>query len=504
MNGDAHLHKKGLFMKKSIAIIGGGVSGLCTGSFAAAAGFQPIIYEMNKVPGGLCTGWQKGDYTVDFCISWLTGAADTNDGCDLYHDWKFLGVIDQLTYVFPQEITRIINTDGRQLAISTDLDTFEQNMLSIAPEDECAIKDLIAAIRKFAKNNLGLHSPTSFGERIENWWRLLTMASPLYRYGNLSMQELGLQFKNQFLREAFTHSWDPRLSAMSILAIIAWAHCGICGYPIGGSQAFARALESRFKELGGIIRYEAPIEKILVEENQAVGVKLADGEECHADYVISAADGYSTLFELLGGEYVTQKIASYYRDLPIFGPLLFLAFGVDKSFADFPHQLSNTIFKIPKITIADREHEWLQVKIHNTDPTLAPDGKTVLSVFLDSNFDFWQKLSENRDQYEEMKKRVADIVANLLNEQFPGIISTLEMKEVITPVSVHRWTKNWHGSYEGWLSTPQTIFMHMERTLPGLKNFYMVGHWVQPGGGLPSCVITAKEVMNMLCEHAGR
>jgi phytoene dehydrogenase-like protein len=44
----------------------------------------------------------------------------------------------------------------------------------------------------------------------------------------------------------------------------------------------------------------------------------------------------------------------------------------------------------------------------------------------------------------------------------------------------------------------------ISKTLPGLDNFYMVGQWVQAGGGLPSGVMTAREVMKRICKQAGR
>lgn len=54
-------------MTKSVILIGGGVAGLCTGSYASANGYTPIIFEANSTPGGLCTAWPKDGYTIDFC-----------------------------------------------------------------------------------------------------------------------------------------------------------------------------------------------------------------------------------------------------------------------------------------------------------------------------------------------------------------------------------------------------------------------------------------------------
>jgi phytoene dehydrogenase-like protein len=62
-----------------------------------------------------------------------------------------------------------------------------------------------------------------------------------------------------------------------------------------------------------------------------------------------------------------------------------------------------------------------------------------------------------------------------------------------------RYTGNWQGSYEGWLPTPRVLGRPISSTLPGLKNFYMAGHWVVAGGGLPSAAISGRYAAQMIC-----
>ena len=74
------------------------------------------------------------------------------------------------------------------------------------------------------------------------------------------------------------------------------------------------------------------------------------------------------------------------------------------------------------------------------------------------------------------------------------------MWDVATPVTFKRYTGNWQGSYEGWLMTADNLSLQMKKNLPGLANFYMVGQWVSPGGGLPSGLITGNHVVQVLCK----
>jgi phytoene dehydrogenase-like protein len=62
-----------------------------------------------------------------------------------------------------------------------------------------------------------------------------------------------------------------------------------------------------------------------------------------------------------------------------------------------------------------------------------------------------------------------------------------------------RYTGNWQGSYEGWLPTPRILGRRIPYTLPKLKNFFMAGHWVVAGGGLPSAALAGRYVAQMVC-----
>jgi len=85
--------------------------------------------------------------------------------------------------------------------------------------------------------------------------------------------------------------------------MFAWLTGRDAGYAIGGSQAIIGLIADNLRNLGGRLRTGAPVEKILVERDTALGVQLASGETIAADWVISAADGHATTDKLLGGRY---------------------------------------------------------------------------------------------------------------------------------------------------------------------------------------------------------
>ncbi|WP_347313465.1 phytoene desaturase family protein [Defluviimonas sp. SAOS-178_SWC] len=71
--------------------------------------------------------------------------------------------------------------------------------------------------------------------------------------------------------------------------------------PLGGPEALVQALVKAVEESGGQIRAGAPVERILVgDDDRVAGVRLAGGEEFRAPLVLSNAHPRRTLVDLLG------------------------------------------------------------------------------------------------------------------------------------------------------------------------------------------------------------
>lgn len=265
-------------------------------------------------------------------------------------------------------------------------------------------------------------------------------------------------------------------------------------------MAVTRSMEKRYLSLGGKVDYNAKVAKILVENNQAIGVKLEDGSEHRADYVISASDGHAAIFELLEGKYVDDTIRGYYDNMPIFDPIVYVALGVKRSFEDLPKTIAGTVFPLEKpIKTGNKEHKHIGVHVYNYEPSFALQGNTVMTVLLESDFAYWDALKNDAVRYKAEKAIIAHDVILALDKRFPGLAKNVEMSDVATPYTFYRYTGNWQGCYEGWMLTTENMRLQMKKTLPGLDSFYMVGQWVSPGGGLPCGLITGRHVIQLLC-----
>jgi phytoene dehydrogenase-like protein len=308
------------------------------------------------------------------------------------------------------------------------------------------------------------------------------------------------------MREALLTLFEEDFSVFyMILSQMGFMYRNQAAYPLGGSLPMALALEKRYKQLGGRVQYQTRVKKILVEDSGAVGVRFEDGSEECADVVISASDGYSTIFKLLEAKYADKKIRAMYENWKTFRSMIYVGVGVKRTFPDFPFSVEGNAFELQKpVLIAGEEHKMIPIRIRNEDPNFAPAGKTVLTAAIYTRHEFWKSLEGDHCAYETEKEKIAQAYTEALEQLFPGISADVEMINVATPLTFERITGNMKGSIVGWKLTPEQSGVNIPKTLPGLKNFWMIGHWVYPGGGLPAGVCTAREVLWMQCRKDGK
>ena len=488
--------------QKSVIIIGAGVAGLSAGCYARANDYDATIFEHHSLPGGLCTSWKRGEFTIDGCVHWLMGS---RPGSELYQIWDELGVIRNRQFVYPEEYFRLEDKDGRVLVFHNNLDKLQRHLKELSPRDSELIDSLVDGARACCKFDLqALKAPevqTAF-DKLKGNLKLLPIMRTFGRWKDASIGDVADRFQDPLLREAIRFVFLPQFPAMFMLFTMAGMHSRSSGYPVGGSLAMARSIEKRFLGLGGTVHYNATVKEILVERDRAVGVRLSNGSEHRADYVISAADGHSTIFEMLGGKYVGPEVRRCFDSFQPFPSLILVGLGVNRSFAQEPYSVAGRIWRLREpIMVGDRRGDWLSMHIYNQDPTFAPAGKTVVTSGLLADYGYWSALRERKDDYEARKQELAREVIRRMDEKYPGLAGQVEAIDVATPATFHRYTLNWRGSFEGWMATPANWLQHLSKTLPGLGGFYMAGQWVEVGGGLPPAAFSGRHVIQILCKN---
>jgi len=335
--------------------------------------------------------------------------------------------------------------------------------------------------------------------------RMVRLMPLLKKWNRMTIGAYTARLKNRFVRTALLQIWLPEMSAFVLAGTLAWFHGRQAGYPVGGSLPLARAVEKRFLDLGGGVEYRARVAEILAENDRAVGIRLVDGREERADYVVSAADLHATVFDMLGGKYVDDRVKAWFSDFVPFPPLVFVGVGVAREFPEVPFSSSGISLGLDEpVRLGGQTVERMEFRIRNYDPTMAPAGKTVITSMLPVDYDYWKELSKDQAAYETEKETIAAAVLKLLDQRFPGVAEQVEMVDVSTPTTFERYTGNWRGSFEGWQPTPSNLTIQMPRKLPGLEGLFLAGQWVAPGGGLPSGVMTGRQVTQLICHEDGR
>jgi phytoene desaturase len=492
---------------KTIFIIGAGLAGLSTGCFAQMNGYSSRIFEHHSQPGGVAAAWKRRGYLIDGGIHFLMGH---RPGTALYELYRQLGIlpgarcVDMTTYGrFTDEVS------GRSVDITGDLHRLAADLKAQSPNDARVIDELVEGARAMQgldMSEFGLSKPPelmNWLDSLKDMWgmrRLLKYVTGKYAR---PIADYVQAVHDPWLREFIKSLFLPEVPVYFVCMVLGMLADGQLGLLEGGCTDFVEAIERRYTELGGQVTYNATVEEILVQERCAVGVRLSDGSERRADVVVSAADGNSTVFKLLGGRYVNDKISRRYATWKTFRPIMMISFGVVREFPGEP-SFSTLILQQP-IQVHDEAIRMIFIRLFNYSARFAPPGGSVVQVEFETGWDYWHDLQrENRAEYEAEKERIAAEVLKRLEAHYPGLSQQVEVTDVATPYTFWRYTLNHNGAWEGWLPTPDAIMTPVERTLPGLANFYMAGQWVMPGGGVPPCLYSGRHVVQLLCRQDKR
>ena len=198
---------------KKIVIIGGGIAGLCTAVYALKCGYEVEILEMHDMTGGLAMSWGRGGYTFETCLHWLIGS---NPCGDMHAQWREVCDIGRLAFINPEEFVRIENEAGERLAMYTNVDRLEAELLRRAPGDAAAVRDFTHSIRTLGK--FRMLDPS--GGLAGNWLNLLRDIPVFPLFGKLSKMsgaDYGSRFADPLLRAFFSNGDVGKIAAIAMV-----------------------------------------------------------------------------------------------------------------------------------------------------------------------------------------------------------------------------------------------------------------------------------------------
>jgi phytoene dehydrogenase-like protein len=269
----------------------------------------------------------------------------------------------------------------------------------------------------------------------------------------------------------------------------------------GGTGSISNAIANAAREAGAEIRTEVPIAKIIVENGQARGVALENGDEVRAHVVASSVDPRLTFMKMVGSEHLPSDFVEDVRRYKFRGSSgkVNLALDALPTFKSLPGEgphLRGAISISPSVEYMERAYDdakygrysrrpYIDVVIPSlTDPSVAPPGKHVMSCFVQ-----YAPYHLKEGTWDEKRDEFGDTVIDTLSDHAPNLRNIILHRQVLTPLDIERKFGLSEGNiFQGELSLEQLFFL---RPVPGwaqyrtpIRNLYMCGAATHPGGGI--------------------
>lgn len=486
-----------------VIVIGSGIGGLVTASQLAAKGAKTLVLERYLIPGGSGGSFRREGYTFDVGASMIFGfgekghtnlltraLADVGQHCDTVPDPA------QLEYHLP---------GGLNVAVDRDYEAFIARLSALFPHEAKGIRAFYDTCWQVfncldAMPLLSLEDPAYLAKV---FFRAPLACLGLARWLPFNVGDVARKHirDEQLLKlidmECFCWSVMPADLTPMINAGMVFSdrHAGGINYPKGGVGVIAEKLVAGLESHGGSIRYKARVTKVMIENGQAVGVRLADGEEIRARRVVSNATRWDT-FEteqensdvqrprsaaLVDSAHTPKAETTWRRRYKPSPSFLSLHLGVDA--AVIPEGFHCHHLVLEDWAEMESEQGVIFVSIPTLlDPSLAPEGRHIVHTFTPSDIQAWMDLSPAA--YKAKKAADTARLVQRLEAILPGLGGAIRHQEIGTPRTHRRFLGRMGGSYGPIpaLRLPGLLPMPFNRT--GLQNLYCVGDSCFPGQGL--------------------
>ncbi len=486
-----------------VVVIGSGIGGLVTATQLAAKGAKVLVLERYLIPGGSGGSFRREGYTFDVGASMIFGfgekghtnlltraLADVDQHCDTVPDPA------QLEYHLPGDLN---------VAVDRDYERFIADLTARFPHEAKGIRAFYDTCWQVfrcldAMPLLSLEDPAYLAKV---FFRAPLACLGLARWlpvnvGDVARRHISDPALLKFIdMECFCWSVMPADLTPMINAGMVFSdrHAGGINYPRGGVGVIAEKLVAGLEAHGGSIRYGARVTRVLIENGEAVGVQLADGEQLRARRVVSNAtrwDTFATPEEgsevarphsaaLVDAEHTPKSETTWrrrYRPSPSF---LSVHLGIDAQVVPDGFHCHHLLLEHWEAMEAEQGVVFVSMPTL-LDPSLAPAGRHILHTFTPSSMEHWQGLGPSA--YRAKKEADAARLIGRLEAILPGLKGAIRHQEIGTPRSHRRFLGRMGGSYGPIpaLRLPGLLPMPFNRT--GLRHLYCVGDSCFPGQGL--------------------
>jgi phytoene dehydrogenase-like protein len=283
-------------------------------------------------------------------------------------------------------------------------------------------------------------------------------------------------------------------------------------YPKGGMQGLTNAITDSMRGNGGVVKLRTEVSRIIVKNGHAVGVETTDGEIYHAGKVISNAAPHFTFGSLVERSHASPLMKDMINKRGLFESFCFVFLGMDKKYQEI-REFDYIVFPDEvdlNINYRDYTPENSPLTIYRyPQQAEGTDYAVYLGTVLPYEYNnSWGtgKTGERGEEYNRIKlnaqETLIERVSSYLGEDFRKNIKTMF---TATPITYERYTNATHGAMMGW-SMQDWRLSFKETFLPfetAVKDLYLVGQFVFPGGGIPGALLSGMFLAKDLLSKEG-
>jgi phytoene dehydrogenase-like protein len=515
-----------------VVLIGGGHNALITAFYLAKGGFKPLVLERREMVGG---GAITEEFHPGFRASTLAhtlGPLRADAAKDLQLE-KF-----EYEVIHPDPRVFAPRPDGKALFFYNDGAKTAGGIASFSAKDAAKYTQFAESLEEIARffRQLTFITPPAIDHPTpEDLWNLLktgrgvrslgkTGIFDLLRWGPMAVADfVGEFFETELLRAVIAARgifgtalgpWSAGSTAVLLLRAAADPHpVGSAAFPRGGLGSFTRALAESAKKAGAEIRTDAEVQHIRIKDGAVTGVILSGGQEIDVEAVVSGVDPKRTFFNLVDPSQLDPTFANRMKNFRANGTVakVNLALGGLPAFTALDSNesslkaLAGRIHIGPEIDYLERAFDaskygefskspLLDVTVPTIlDPALAPDGKHVLSAYVQfapyklvDRFAGGVKKEGNWDAH---RKELGDTVIKTLATYAPNLPGLVEGIQVITPKDLETSYGFTGGHiFHGELALDQLFTMRpvldWARYKTPIHGLFLCGSGTHPGNGL--------------------
>lgn len=488
---------------KNVIIIGSGIGGLIAGNLLAKKGHRVIIFEAHSTPGGYTAGfYRKGYYFESGTVSFEASAS-------VFQAMKDLEVFDKIEFV--KQKIRFVSEDFD--GIPESYDDYKKMIYAAFPSEKESLDKVFSDLDKIV-GLMMVDEPMPF---LYSGFKLLQSILPYILsapkqmklaklYGNMTSSEFASRYfeEDSKLFRLFRGYGYPDMPALfgagySPMLTDLWT-------VKSGMQSWVDILAENFRKLGGDIKLNSYVDKIITKNGAAVGVSCKN-TVYDADYVVSAGDYKKIFLKLLDDKsLLPQTLQDNLERASVSESFFTVYLGLNMSNEELKKSMKvSHVFSLdhkPDYDVYNSEDEEF---FHKTSPSLyspsmvnpklAPEGKSSLMLQTIVPYHWMNNWGGgDREVYRQLKEKAMDAIIDRASRLIPGLKECIEYRDAATPLTYERFTHNSDGASSAWSWNPKKKFykktMSVNTETP-VKNLYIGSCWAMQVGGVPGALAAA-------------